>query len=155
MDGSSIIDANFAVGSIFGVWPGSQLLGRTGREQVRAVCTAVVVLTRAAIGVYTFSRSFFLLAVGALLDRGTTRALSLGYHALLHWYVFIRTKAAAGELFSFGGVLWGGGGPFCPFWGAFGGLFVQWLGVTGASEWPLCFFAALSFRVLIHCYKLL
>lgn len=35
LDGSSIIDANFAVGSIFGVWPGDKLLGRTGREQVR------------------------------------------------------------------------------------------------------------------------
>lgn len=34
LDGSSIIDANFAVGSIFGVWPGDKLLGRTGREQV-------------------------------------------------------------------------------------------------------------------------
>eukprot|EP00752_Nemacystus_decipiens_P002038 g1953.t1 len=34
LDGSSIIDANFAVGSIFGVWPGNKLLGRTGREQV-------------------------------------------------------------------------------------------------------------------------
>lgn len=35
LDGSSIIDANFAVGSIFGVWPGDKLLGRTGRQQVQ------------------------------------------------------------------------------------------------------------------------
>lgn len=35
LDGSSIVDANFAVGSIFGVWPGDKLLGRTGKEQVR------------------------------------------------------------------------------------------------------------------------
>lgn len=34
LDGSSIIDANFSVGSIFGIWPGKGLLGRTGREQV-------------------------------------------------------------------------------------------------------------------------
>lgn len=34
LDGSSIIDANFTVGSIFGIWPGKGLLGRTGREQV-------------------------------------------------------------------------------------------------------------------------
>lgn len=34
LDGSSIIDANFSVGSIFGIWPGTQLLGRTGREMV-------------------------------------------------------------------------------------------------------------------------
>ncbi|KAL7489073.1 hypothetical protein ACHAW6_014665 [Cyclotella cf. meneghiniana] len=34
LDGSSIIDANFSVGSIFGIWPGAKLLGRKGREQV-------------------------------------------------------------------------------------------------------------------------
>jgi len=37
LDGSSIIDANFSVGSIFGIWPGERLLGRTGREQVASV----------------------------------------------------------------------------------------------------------------------
>ena len=31
LDGSSIIDANFSVGSIFGIWPGAKLLGRKGR----------------------------------------------------------------------------------------------------------------------------
>jgi len=36
LDGSSIVDANFAVGSIYGVWPGAGLLGRTGAEQVAA-----------------------------------------------------------------------------------------------------------------------
>ena len=34
LDGSSIIDANFSVGSIFGIWPGTKLVGRTGREQL-------------------------------------------------------------------------------------------------------------------------
>eukprot|EP00567_Pseudictyota_dubia_P012132 CAMPEP_0197435968 /NCGR_PEP_ID=MMETSP1175-20131217/3454_1 /TAXON_ID=1003142 /ORGANISM="Triceratium dubium, Strain CCMP147" /LENGTH=359 /DNA_ID=CAMNT_0042965123 /DNA_START=27 /DNA_END=1106 /DNA_ORIENTATION=- len=34
LDGSSIIDANFSVGSIYGIWPGKGLLGRRGREQV-------------------------------------------------------------------------------------------------------------------------
>jgi hypothetical protein len=34
LDGSSIVDANFAVGTIVGVWPGDGLLGRKGREQV-------------------------------------------------------------------------------------------------------------------------
>jgi len=34
LDGSSVIDANFAVGSIFGIWPGKKLIGRTGREQI-------------------------------------------------------------------------------------------------------------------------
>jgi sedoheptulose-bisphosphatase len=36
LDGSSIIDANFSVGSIYGIWPGTTLVGRTGREQVAA-----------------------------------------------------------------------------------------------------------------------
>lgn len=34
LDGSSIVDANFAVGTIVGIWPGNGLLGRRGREQV-------------------------------------------------------------------------------------------------------------------------
>jgi len=36
LDGSSIVDANFAVGSIFGIWPGVGFHGRTGAEQVAA-----------------------------------------------------------------------------------------------------------------------
>lgn len=35
-DGSSVFDANFAVGSIFGIWPGRGLEGRTGGEQAGA-----------------------------------------------------------------------------------------------------------------------
>lgn len=37
LDGSSVIPAGWAVGSIFGVWPGAVLLGRTGAEQAAAV----------------------------------------------------------------------------------------------------------------------
>mmetsp|Transcript_34411 Transcript_34411/g.63254 ORF Transcript_34411/g.63254 Transcript_34411/m.63254 type:complete len:369 (-) Transcript_34411:117-1223(-) len=37
LDGSSIIDANFSVGSIFGIWPGKGLMGVTGRGQVASV----------------------------------------------------------------------------------------------------------------------
>ncbi len=33
LDGSSIVDANFSVGTIVGVWPGENLVNRTGREQ--------------------------------------------------------------------------------------------------------------------------
>ncbi|GAB4816742.1 hypothetical protein N2152v2_003788 [Parachlorella kessleri] len=36
LDGSSIVGANFAVGSIFAVFPGRHFLGRSGREQVAA-----------------------------------------------------------------------------------------------------------------------
>jgi len=32
LDGSSVIDTNFAVGTIWGVWPGSKLTGVTGRQ---------------------------------------------------------------------------------------------------------------------------
>ena len=37
MDGSSIYDANFAVGTIMGIWPGHTLVNRTGREQSAAL----------------------------------------------------------------------------------------------------------------------
>lgn len=37
LDGSSIIDANFAVGSIFGIWEGNGLLGRKGSEQAASL----------------------------------------------------------------------------------------------------------------------
>nr|KJB74208.1 hypothetical protein B456_011G279400 [Gossypium raimondii] len=36
LDGSSIVDTNFTVGTIFGVWPGDKLTGVTGRDQVAA-----------------------------------------------------------------------------------------------------------------------
>eukprot|EP01103_Thecamoeba_quadrilineata_P013630 TRINITY_DN3837_c0_g1_i1.p1 TRINITY_DN3837_c0_g1~~TRINITY_DN3837_c0_g1_i1.p1 ORF type:complete len:305 (-),score=59.19 TRINITY_DN3837_c0_g1_i1:40-954(-) len=36
LDGSSIVDANFSVGTIFGIWPKKGLVGRTGRDQVGA-----------------------------------------------------------------------------------------------------------------------
>ncbi|KAE7996668.1 hypothetical protein FH972_001372 [Carpinus fangiana] len=34
LDGSSIVDTNFTVGTIFGVWPGDKLTGVRGRDQV-------------------------------------------------------------------------------------------------------------------------
>jgi sedoheptulose-bisphosphatase len=38
LDGSSIIDANFAVGSIFGIWKGNEsVLGRTGRSLIASI----------------------------------------------------------------------------------------------------------------------
>lgn len=36
LDGSSIIDTNFSVGTIFGVWKGDKLVGQTGRDIVCA-----------------------------------------------------------------------------------------------------------------------
>lgn len=40
LDGSSIVDANFAVGSIFGIWPKCDLIGTSCREMIGA-CLAV------------------------------------------------------------------------------------------------------------------
>ena len=37
LDGSSLVDVNFAVGSIFGIYAGSEVVGRTPREQVAAL----------------------------------------------------------------------------------------------------------------------
>lgn len=37
LDGSSVVDANFAVGTIAGIWPGNGLLGRLGREQTASL----------------------------------------------------------------------------------------------------------------------
>ncbi|GIL76303.1 hypothetical protein Vretimale_5829 [Volvox reticuliferus] len=36
LDGSSIMGANFPVGTIFGIWPGGSPVGRAGRQQVAA-----------------------------------------------------------------------------------------------------------------------
>ena len=37
LDGSSLVDANFAIGSIFGIYEGTSIIGRTPREQVAAL----------------------------------------------------------------------------------------------------------------------
>ena len=36
LDGSSIVDTNFTVGTIFGVWPGDKLKGIKGSDQAAA-----------------------------------------------------------------------------------------------------------------------
>eukprot|EP00475_Leptophrys_vorax_P020834 TRINITY_DN28588_c0_g2_i1.p2 TRINITY_DN28588_c0_g2~~TRINITY_DN28588_c0_g2_i1.p2 ORF type:complete len:393 (-),score=56.47 TRINITY_DN28588_c0_g2_i1:81-1259(-) len=51
LDGSSIVDTNFTVGTIFGVWPGDKLTGVTGRDQVAS-----------AMGVYG-PRTTYIIAV--------------------------------------------------------------------------------------------
>jgi fructose-1,6-bisphosphatase I len=37
LDGSSLVDANLSIGSIFGIWPGDHFIGRTGEDMVAAV----------------------------------------------------------------------------------------------------------------------
>ncbi len=36
LDGSSLVDANLTIGSIFGIWEGDELVGKKGREMVAA-----------------------------------------------------------------------------------------------------------------------
>eukprot|EP00252_Welwitschia_mirabilis_P002264 TRINITY_DN1217_c0_g1_i3.p1 TRINITY_DN1217_c0_g1~~TRINITY_DN1217_c0_g1_i3.p1 ORF type:complete len:422 (-),score=46.31 TRINITY_DN1217_c0_g1_i3:188-1384(-) len=60
LDGSSIVDTNFTVGSIFGVWPGDKLTGVSGRDQVAAAMgiygprTAYVLALKDAPGTHEF-----------------------------------------------------------------------------------------------------
>ena len=60
LDGSSIVDTNFAVGTIFGVWPGDKLVGVTGRDQAAAGMgvfgprTVYVVAIKGYPGTYEF-----------------------------------------------------------------------------------------------------
>jgi len=64
LDGSSIVDCNFAVGSIFGIWPstclkGGSMLGSCGRDQVGSCMTVYGSRTTCVLalddGIYDFS----------------------------------------------------------------------------------------------------
>jgi sedoheptulose-bisphosphatase len=72
LDGSSIIDANFAVGTIVGIWPGNGLVGRTGREQVASLVCQYgprVTVALALAGPSTASGNTISLELTMLLDR--------------------------------------------------------------------------------------
>ncbi|KAJ6982988.1 sedoheptulose-1,7-bisphosphatase [Populus alba x Populus x berolinensis] len=84
LDGSSIVDTNFSVGTIFGVWPGDKLTGVTGRDQVAA-----------AMGVYGPRTTYVL----ALKDYpGTHEFLLLDEGKWQH--VKETTEIGEGKLFS-------------------------------------------------------
>eukprot|EP00592_Proboscia_alata_P028646 CAMPEP_0194444034 /NCGR_PEP_ID=MMETSP0176-20130528/127038_1 /TAXON_ID=216777 /ORGANISM="Proboscia alata, Strain PI-D3" /LENGTH=409 /DNA_ID=CAMNT_0039270353 /DNA_START=17 /DNA_END=1247 /DNA_ORIENTATION=+ len=57
LDGSSIINANFSVGGIFGVWPGTNVLGRTGREQIVSAVSVYGPRTTLCIGLTNEARN--------------------------------------------------------------------------------------------------
>jgi len=57
LDGSSIIDANFSVGSIFGIWSGNGVLGRKGCDQVASAMSAYGPRTTLCIALPSTSRS--------------------------------------------------------------------------------------------------
>uniref|UniRef100_A0A7S3YR17 fructose-bisphosphatase n=1 Tax=Lotharella globosa TaxID=91324 RepID=A0A7S3YR17_9EUKA len=112
LDGSSIIGTNFAVGTIFGVWPGSCLVGanQTGRKQ-KAAGMAVygprTTITLAidsikgshefmlmddrtsASGQWVYTRSFYEIKEGKLFAPGNLRATNdnEGYKALVDYWV--------------------------------------------------------------------
>lgn len=70
LDGSSIVDTNFTVGTIFGVWPGDKLTGVTGGDQVAAAMgifgprTTYVLALKDVPGTH----EFLLLDEGSLLE---------------------------------------------------------------------------------------
>ncbi|KAF2296215.1 hypothetical protein GH714_036779 [Hevea brasiliensis] len=84
LDGSSIVDTNFSVGTIFGVWPGDKLIGVKGRDQVAA-----------AMGIYGPRTTYVL----ALKDYpGTHEFLLLDEGKWQH--VKETTEVGEGKLFS-------------------------------------------------------
>ncbi|CAB1107984.1 unnamed protein product [Ectocarpus sp. CCAP 1310/34] len=91
LDGSSIIDANFAVGSIFGVWPGDKLLGRTGRQQVASCMSQYGPRTTMAV------------ALSAVTTGGDAVAFELTFQSDAQRWVVTREKfdiAPAGKVFA-------------------------------------------------------
>ncbi|KAK9077932.1 hypothetical protein SSX86_001989 [Deinandra increscens subsp. villosa] len=84
LDGSSIVDTNFTVGTIFGVWPGDKLTGVTGRDQVAA-----------AMGIYG-PRTTYVLALKGV--PGTHEFLLLDEGKWQH--VKETTEISEGKMFS-------------------------------------------------------
>lgn len=84
LDGSSIVDTNFTVGTIFGVWPGDKLTGVTGRDQVAA-----------AMGIYG-PRTTYVISVKDI--PGTHEFLLLDEGKWLH--VKDTTSIGEGKMFS-------------------------------------------------------
>ncbi|KAG6734977.1 hypothetical protein I3842_01G296900 [Carya illinoinensis] len=84
LDGSSIVDTNFTVGTIFGVWPGDKLTGVTGRDQVAS-----------AMGIYG-PRTTYVLAIKDF--PGTHEFLLLDEGKWQH--VKETTEIGEGKLFS-------------------------------------------------------
>lgn len=110
LDGSSIIDTNFAVGTIFGVWPGSRLTGITGRQLAAAGIatygprTTITFALDGAEGAYEFllvddftarhgswvkTNTFTNIGEGKLFAPGNLRAIAdnPGYDALHKYWL--------------------------------------------------------------------
>lgn len=105
LDGSSIVDTNFTVGTIFGVWPGDKLTGVTGRDQVAAAMGIYGPRTTYVIAIKDFpgTHEFLLLdegkwqhvketteiGEGKMFSPGNLRATSDNpdYDKLINYYV--------------------------------------------------------------------
>jgi len=84
LDGSSIVDTNFTVGTIFGAWPGDKVAGTTGRD-----------MAAAGMGVYG-PRTTYVLAIKGV--PGTHEFLLLDEGKWFH--VKDTTSIGEGKLFS-------------------------------------------------------
>lgn len=110
LDGSSIIDSNFAVGTKFGIWPGATLRGVTGSEMVAAgMCTygprtTITLAVDGVDGAHEFllvddfsarhgkwikCNSFYTVGEGKLFAPGNLRATkdNEGYAALMQYWL--------------------------------------------------------------------
>eukprot|EP00741_Cyanophora_paradoxa_P003414 tig00000704_g3317.t1 len=103
LDGSSIIDTNFAVGTIFGVWPGKDLVGVTGAQQVAAglgiygprtqfmlsVKNGTHEFTLEQDGSWVHTKEIYEIAEGKLFAPGNLRATmdNANYKALVDYWL--------------------------------------------------------------------
>ncbi len=67
LDGSSLVDANLAIGSVFGVYEGGAIMGKTPREQVAALYVLYGPRTTLVYSVGKGAHSFYLNDVGEFL----------------------------------------------------------------------------------------
>eukprot|EP00743_Colponemidia_sp_Colp-15_P001185 GILK01001303.1.p1 GENE.GILK01001303.1~~GILK01001303.1.p1 ORF type:complete len:303 (-),score=48.72 GILK01001303.1:109-1017(-) len=73
LDGSSIVDVNWTVGTIFGIWPGDSFLGRTPRDQVVSGMVMYGPRTTMAIALPDGAHEFTLHGTTWLLNRPDLR----------------------------------------------------------------------------------
>ena len=81
LDGSSIVGANFAVGSIFGIWKGATPINQTGRDQVAAVYSVYGPRTLLVVALANSSSTAEAAAAGAAdgtCTAGSSSAAPLG-----------------------------------------------------------------------------
>jgi fructose-1,6-bisphosphatase len=103
LDGSSLIDANFAIGTIFAVYPGTYLIGRTPRDMVASMFAVygprTSVILSFGSGVYEFilkdgnfelsKENIKISAEGKYFAPGNLRACSSnkGYKDLVNYFI--------------------------------------------------------------------